>query len=293
MSILTKIVARIPRDLVEAASNAQWRNPLFKRAFDLVADRFKNRDGVIARGVGQGLRLNVGRSHGGYLLGTTEPAVQAALAAVLKPGMTYYDIGANVGFHSMIAARLVDPVRGNVICFEPVEENARCLVHNAQLNSFDRVQVKQFALSDVEQEGRFWLSDEPTWGTLVSVGNEPSRCIGSITIPVQRLDDVVAQDSLPLPNVIKIDVEGAEEGVLKGGARTIRDARPILMIELHGTNTAIDQLLGAMNYTAVVLGSPDTILDSPWDAYVVAAPAEQTNLQPLLEQLRSETSGRR
>lgn len=293
MSVLAKILSRLPRDLVEAASNAQWRSPLFKRAFDMVADRFKNRDGNVARGVGKGLRLNVGRSHGGYLLGTTEPAVQSALATVLKTGMTYYDIGANVGFHSMIAAKLVDPARGNVICFEPVAENARCLIHNARLNGFDHVQVKQIALSDVDQEGRFWLSDEPTWGTLASVGEQPTRCIGSIMVPVRRLDDVIVQDGLPPPNVIKIDVEGAEVGVLRGGVNTIREHRPIMMIELHGTNGPIQELLGAMNYTSVVLGSRATIVDSPWDAYVVAAPAEEADLQPLLEKLRGESTGRR
>ena len=293
MDILTSIVSRLPRDLVEAASNAQWRNPLFKRAFDMVANRFKNRDGVIARGMGKGLRFNVGRSDGSYLLGTTEHGVQLALAAALKPGMTFYDIGANVGFHSMIAARLVGPATGHVVSFEPVEENARCISYNARLNGFARLQLKRCALSDVEQNGRFWLSEEPTWGALATVGNEPTRCIGSIVVPVRRLDDVVLGDELPPPNVIKIDVEGAEGGVLRGGARTFGEYRPIVMIELHGTNALVAELLGAMNYTSVVIGSRASITDSPWDAYVVAAPSERTELHLMLEQLRDESIGRK
>ena len=293
MDILTNIVARLPRELVEAASNTQWRNPLFKRVFDMVANRFKNRDGVIARGVGSGISFNVGRSDGSYLLGTTEHGVQLALAAALKPGMTFYDIGANVGFHSMIAARLVGPATGNVVSFEPVEENARCVSYNARLNGFARVQLKQCALSDVEQNGRFWLSEEPTWGALVTVGIEPTRCIGSIVVPVRRLDEVVAQDALPPPHVIKIDVEGAEASVLRGGTDTIGEYRPIMMIELHGTNVAIAQILGAMNYDSIVIGSRASITDSPRDAYVVAAPAERADLHPMLEQLRDGSIGRK
>jgi len=257
----------------------------------MVANRFKNRDGIIARGAGKGLLFNVGRSDGSYLLGTTELGVQMALAAALKPGMTFYDIRANVGFHSMIAARLVGPSSGKVVSFEPVEENARCVSYNARLNGFARVQLKQCALSDVEQDGRFWLSEEPTWGALVSVGSEPTRCIGTITVPVRRLDDVILQDGLPAPNVIKIDVEGAEASVLRGGARTFSEHRPIVMIELHGTNVPIAELLGAMNYNPVVIGSRAAITDSPWDAYVVAAPAEKVELQPMLEHLRHEGIG--
>ncbi|MGO9449514.1 MAG: FkbM family methyltransferase [Candidatus Binataceae bacterium] len=289
MEILGGIIAHLPRGLLEAASNAQWRNPLFKRAFDTVADRFKNRDGIIQRGVGKGLRFNPGRSDGGYLLGTTEPGVQMALQLLLRPGMSFYDLGANVGFHSMIAARLIGPSQGDVVSFEPVEENARQLRHNIELNGFRRVVVRQEALADVdEEEGRFLISDEPTFGMLASTGKEPTRCIGSIKVKVRRLDDVVARNALPAPDVIKIDVEGAEVDVLRGGGEVLRKYRPVLLMELHGTNHDIADLLGAADYTIAVLGSSATVTESPWDAYIVAVPAEkkrQTN--GLLDQLRN------
>ncbi|MGO9604280.1 MAG: FkbM family methyltransferase [Candidatus Binataceae bacterium] len=283
----------MPRKLIEAASNAQWRNRFFKRAFELVASRFKNRDGVIGRGAGSGLLFNPGRSHGGYLLGTSEPGVQVALTFLLKPGMTFYDIGANVGFHSMIAARLLGPSNGNVICFEPVEENARLIRHNAQLNGFERVTIKPIALSDVEESGRFWISEEPTWGSLVSAGDPPSRCIGSIEVRVRRLDDVIEEEGLTPPDVIKMDVEGAEVTALKGAVRTLEKHRPILLIELHGTNAPIAEFLSAANYKSIVFGSHATIIDSPWDAFVAAVPAESTGMEKTLDELRKESIGRK
>lgn len=293
LELLSNIIAHLPRNLVEAASNAQWRNPLFKRAFDMVANRFKNRDGAITRGVGKGLLFNPGQSDGAYLLGTPEPGVQLALMSLLRRGMTFYDVGANVGFHSMIAARLVGPIDGNVVCFEPLEENARFVTHNAALNNFGRVQLKRFALSDVEGPGRFWISEEPTWGALVSTGNPPSRCTGTITVPVRRLDDVIEEEGLSPPDVMKIDVEGAETTVLKGSARTIEKHGPVLLIELHGTNVPVAEFLVSANYRAIVFGSRARIVDSSWDAFVAAVPAHRADLHAILDELSRESIGRK
>ncbi len=79
----------------------------------------KGQDAVILRGAGQGLRFNVAGSHSAFILGNHEPEVQELLESVLRPGMTYYDVGANVGFFAIIAARLVGP-SGHVVCFEPL-----------------------------------------------------------------------------------------------------------------------------------------------------------------------------
>jgi FkbM family methyltransferase len=277
MELLQSIISRLPQNVVHSVSRAQWRNPLFKQAFEFIADRLRNRDGVISAGIGQGLRFNAGRSHAGYMLGTSEARVQRALAQILRPGMTFYDVGANVGFHSTIAARLVG-ASGNVVSFEPVAENAHAIRHNAELNQFAHVRVLEVALSDIDEIGDFRTSEESSWGALARSGNEPDRCSGSIQVPVRRLDEVREDETLSPPDLMKIDVEGAEVAVLRGANRTIGKHKPLLLIELHGTNAAISEYLTTVRYRGVVLGSSTAINDSSWDAYVVAVPAERSDM---------------
>lgn len=292
MSVLADMIGRLPRSWIKAASHAQWRNPAMKRAFDFFANRIRSTDGVIAQGLGRGLRFNTGRSNAGYLLGTSEPDVQDALATVVRAGLTFYDVGSNVGFHAMIAARLVGP-SGHVICFEPFPENANQIEYNARLNGFTNVNVRREALGNHDGSGRFLTSEEPTWGKLDSAGSEPSRMSGELQVAVRSLESVVGETALPVPDVIKIDVEGGEVDVLSGAARILRENRPILLIELHGTNAEVAEALEEFGYRAGVLGSPRTITESPWYAYVIAVPEESNETHPILGLLCTEAVGER
>src|SRR5260221_2192833 len=136
----------VPLSLIKGVSRARWRHPWLKRWLEWGADALRNQDGVIKHGVGQGLRFNTGRSAAGFLLGTSEPAIQNILRMLVKPGAVLYDIGANVGFLTVISARLAGP-SGHVFAFEPLAENVRCLKHNVQLNGFDFVEVNEGALA--------------------------------------------------------------------------------------------------------------------------------------------------
>ena len=278
------MIGRLPRSWIKAASHAQWRNPAMKQVFDFFANRIRSTDGVIAQGLGRGLRFNTGRSNAGYLLGTSEPDVQRALANIVRPGVTFYDVGSNVGFHAMLVARLVGP-SGHVICFEPFPENANQIEYNACLNGFTNVRVRREALGNHDGSGRFLTSEEPTWGKLESAGREPSRMSGELQVAVRSLDSVVGETALPVPDVIKIDVEGGEVDVLSGAARILHEYRPILLIELHGTNAGVAEALEDFGYRAGVLGSPLTITESPWYAYVLAVPEEKTENHPVLGSL--------
>lgn len=221
MRLVVEVVGRLPRSWIKAISHSQWRNPLLKRGFDWCADRLRNRDGIIQKGVGKGLWFNTGSSNAGYLLGTSEPSVQFAMATLLRPGMTFYDVGANVGFHAMIAARLVGP-SGRVVCFEPFPENLSQVKYNAQLNGFSHVNVRPEALGEADCEGAFMISEEPTWGRLDDGQKAPSKFVGRMTVQVRRLDSVVGDPSILPPDVIKMDVEGGETKVLAGAVKCLR-----------------------------------------------------------------------
>jgi len=239
------------------------------------ANLLRNTDDRIQHGIGKGLRFNVGRSHSGFILGTHEPTLQKAFAALLGPGMTMFDVGANVGYYATICARLVGP-SGAVICFEPLPENAKQIAHNAALNSFRQMSVRGEALGADDGVATFLQSAEPTWGKLKSAGKLPDKYVGELQVHVRKLDSVMCEGILPAPNLIKIDVEGAEQAVLEGAGQTIASSRPVLMIELHGTNIQIAATLSDFHYEAMVLGRNTSVTDSPWDALVIAVPKEDT-----------------
>lgn len=271
---LARITGALPLSWLKAISRAQWRHPLLKRAFNFAANRFRNQDATIQRGAGKGLRFNTGRSNAGYLLGTTEPMVQMAFTQLVQPEMVVYDVGANVGFLTVIAARLVGP-GGRVIAFEPLPENFEHIRHNASLNQMAQIIVRSEAVSDTDGTAQFQVSAEPTWGNLVDAGKQVRLQQGTIEVKVSCLDSLLASEELPSPDLIKIDVEGAEAKVLLGAADTLRRLRPLLLIELHGTNQAIAKLLDEYAYVGFVLGDTRAVADSAWDAYVAAAPRDE------------------
>jgi FkbM family methyltransferase len=232
---------------------------------------------VILRGAGQGLRFNVAGSHSGFILGNHEPEVQQLLAAILRPGMVYYDAGANVGFFAVIAARLVGP-SGQVVCFEPLPDNARQIEHNARLNGFSNILILCDALGGSNRTEVFQTSAEPTWGMLATVGKAPDRASGQIKVNVQTLDSIEARERLRPPDVFKMDIEGAEAEALGGAMRTLQASRPILVVELHRTNAAVLSILESLEYESAVLGSPAAVQDVNWDANIVAVPRERRDL---------------
>lgn len=273
-----RLIARAaPRGLISALSRNQWRYPKLRRLCAWGASLLRSRDGVIQHGAGKGLRFNIGNSHSGFILGTHKPGVQNFLAASLNPGMVFYDAGANAGFYSIIAARLVGH-DGHVVCFEPLPANARLIEHNAQLNGFSQINVRCEALGNSDRTESFLTSSEPTWGRLATSGKVPDQKTGEIVVSVRALDSVLTGDGLPAPDLIKIDVEGAEGELISGAKETLCRNRPLLIIELHGTNNAVAAALEDLNYHVVVMGSSIGIAEAHWNATVAAAPRENKML---------------
>jgi FkbM family methyltransferase len=290
--MLDTIVGYVPLRWIQAVSRLRWRYPVLGRIFNVAAERFRNRDSIIRKGVGKGLHFNAGSSNASYLLGSAEPEVQAALAAFVRPRMTVFDVGANVGFLSVIAARLVGDT-GHVICYEPLPANASQLTHNVKLNRFSHVTIRREALGRADGEAEFQVSAVGTMGKLASLARGVAEPAGRITIPIRRLDTLVSDGVVPAPSLIKIDVEGAEEDVLLGATEVIRKHRPLLMIELHGTNACIARLLESWDYRAMVLGSDQRVADAPWNAFVLAIPTENTTAKSALENLLRSAPPRR
>lgn len=182
----------------------------------------------ILQGPLAGYRWTVGSSNHGCWLGSYELAKQRAIAASLKPGDVFFDIGANVGFYSLLGSRLVGS-SGRVFAFEPVPRNLVQLRHHLQMNSCSNVTVLDVAVGDRDGPALFDESGGSSMGHLA-----PS---GSLSIRTVTLDALVESAQVPLPDVMKLDVEGAEAWVVSGAEKLLRAATPRIFLATHGENT--------------------------------------------------------
>jgi FkbM family methyltransferase len=182
----------------------------------------------------------------GYWLGIYELPLQKAIARELKRGEVFYDIGANAGFFTVLAAKLVGS-EGRVFAFEPLPENAQCVEEQIEINALTQCCV--IAKAVTRRSGRipFVRHENSSMAHVeVEVGVRNQRMsVGAVT-----LDDFIAEGN-PLPHLVKIDVEGHETEVLAGASRLLNSASPPkFLIELHGAEVAahINALLRAHGY---------------------------------------------
>lgn len=144
---------------------------------------------------------------------------QAVLRKFLAPGDTYIDIGANVGYQSLYAARLVGPT-GSVLSFEPNPESYSVLAGHVAINRIAHCQTFQLALSDRGGEATLTQIDGHT-GT-ANLRPEHRPALRSLTVPVRTGDEVLRSIAFRGKAFVKIDVEGFEQRVLAG----LRDTLP-------------------------------------------------------------------
>ncbi|MGE3619305.1 MAG: FkbM family methyltransferase [Acidimicrobiia bacterium] len=184
-------------------------------------------------GPGRGLRIGRAEASADYRAGTNELAVQTALADVLRPGMDFLDVGANVGFFTMLAARIVGPA-GRAVAIEPVPANVAQVRANARRNRLSNVEVLEMAAGDAVGTTTLVLAAHPGGAAIASAGDPPDAT-GTIDVEVTTVDALVAAGRIPAPAVVKVDVEGAEAAVLRGMAATLAEHRPVVLVEIdHG-----------------------------------------------------------
>jgi FkbM family methyltransferase len=277
MIMLLPLLGRMPRSWIRAAGSLRGRSRWLKSMTDWLPALLRHRDGRIQRGLGRGLRFNGADSAVGFLLGTHDPDVQFAMGRLLQPGMTVYDIGANVGFTAVIAARQVAS-EGKVVCFEPLAGNAAQIQHNAELNQFTNIEVRQLALGPSDGAAEFRVSESPTWGRLAMAGAAP-RQRGIEQVVVRSLDSLAGSEGLPPPQVIKLDVEGAEADVIAGGKQLIATARPVMVIELHHTYAAVLDVLSGLDYTVQPLTRGGELAAHDGEFQVLAYPHERRDVE--------------
>lgn len=166
--------------------------------------------------------------------GSWEPESTAALLSKLGPGSTFIDVGAHIGYYSLMAAAAVGP-QGRVIAVEPNPETLSYLNENVRESKATSIKVWPVACAEEESTLQLYLAPSGNTGeTSLSKANASQEGQSTVSYPVRArpLDAIATETNIGRVDVIKIDVEGAELKVLKGAVRTLAQYRPLLIIEM-------------------------------------------------------------
>lgn len=178
----------------------------------------------ILQGRLKGKKWIVGAGEHGYWLGSYEINKRMAFEREIPAGAVVYDVGANAGYFSLLAAVLVGS-EGRVYAFEPLPRNVEFLNKHIQLNRLDNIAVIEAAVSDRSGEAAFDLGASTAMGHLADTGE--------IAVRMVSLDEMLQAGELEPPDYVKVDVEGAEYDVLRGARDLLRQYHPILFLDTH------------------------------------------------------------
>jgi FkbM family methyltransferase len=230
------------------------------------------------QGVLEGYRMSIDWNRfRGFIYGTWEREVISAVTATVKPGMTVIDIGAHIGYYSLLFGKCVGR-EGRVYSFEPLPGNFALLQKNIQLNNLEQVHLRNQAVFSRSEPITITVPDDqpnPGSGSMYTQKGAKQYHVDAVSI-----DDFCSSSAIH-PDILKMDVEGAEYDVLIGAAKTIERFRPKLLIELHhfdGNLAAhpVPDLLTGWGYQIQWI--------ERWQltSYILAKSATESSAEPLL-----------
>jgi FkbM family methyltransferase len=184
-------------------------------------------------------------SNHGYWIGTYEPRMKRLLSEHLKDGNVFFDLGGHVGYYTLLASRLVGK-SGKVITFEPLPRNLSFLKEHLQINSVENVSLFEGAVAHFD--GIFKLQDSSRVGAKLSDK-------GKIDVKVFSLKKLWDEKRVPIADVIKMDIEGAELELIQSISNYLSSFPISIFLSTHGreTHQKCLQILSALNYKFVPL----------------------------------------
>ncbi|MEM8870700.1 MAG: FkbM family methyltransferase [Pseudomonadota bacterium] len=195
-----------------------------------------------------------------------EPAYEH-LERLVHRGDTVIDCGANLGLYTLAAAGLVG-TRGRVLAVEPQDYAARELRRSARASGFNQVDVAQVAISDSDGHAMLDVSTGATSASIVHRKDNGNDGQGTaVKVPTRSLDSLVAEYRLTRLDLVKLDVEGAEEQALSGAILSLRRYRPDLLIEVWNPDTPsmrrCEKLLKQLGYRFYKICEKGTLKSLP------------------------------
>jgi FkbM family methyltransferase len=174
----------------------------------------------------KGVKIKINHlQKGSVLVQNYEPDKQMAFKLLLTKGQTFFDIGANVGLHSYYACKNIPSIK--IHAFEPLPANADYIRETILLNHFTQIELHECAVSSKSGETFFDIQNDNSRGNITETATPDNLKVNLIS-----LDDFIFKTKI-FPDLLKIDVEGAEGEVLKGSEILINKYKPIFIIELH------------------------------------------------------------
>jgi len=166
-----------------------------------------------------------------------EPAVTKLLSGFVHRGGTALDIGANIGYYTLLLSQLVGE-NGLVVSVEPHPDNVHLLELNLRLNRVTNAKVIPVAVSDEVGTAEMFVSDGSNWHSL-----HPTERTGqkTILVPTVTIDTIAQQIGRPI-DLIRMDIEGWEIKALLGAEETLKRDQPALVIEVHSSYLQQDEL---------------------------------------------------
>jgi FkbM family methyltransferase len=217
------------------------------------------------------------KSEKDYWLGTYETELQSVIIDRVSPGMVIYDLGANIGYLSLLFSKLVSET-GRVFAFEALPENIARIKENLSLNlKTSNIDIVHRAVIDKNIKIDFLVG--PSGGTgkvLGSAGRQNINYQKKISIEGTSIDNFVFKEKKPVPDLIKIDIEGGEILALSGMERVLNHIKPIILLEIHGPEAASDcwKILQDAGYEICLIKRGCHRVLSPgelaWKSYVIA-----------------------
>ena len=214
-----------------------------------------------------------------YWLGTYEPELQAALRELIQPGAIIYDVGANIGYVSLLLAKATGQ-NGQVYAFEALPGNVERWHKNMALNGMEaRLSLYAGVVTRSAGPVRFLVHASGGMGKAAGSAGRTDQYQSEISVPGISLDEFVYKQGNPPPQFVKMDIEGGEVLALPGMRRVLAEARPLMLMELHGpeSSRAAWETLTAAGYTICWMRDGYPVVPSleamGWKAYIVAKPA--------------------
>tara|TARA_B100001750_G_C15513174_1_gene605103 strand:+ start:815 stop:1708 length:894 start_codon:yes stop_codon:yes gene_type:complete len=177
------------------------------------------------------------------LTGVHEERTTAIVKKELDKGMTIIEVGANIGYYSLLESRIIGE-KGVVHAIEPVPDNFQKLTSNIELNNKSNIIPYNFAISNKAGSADFFLTDESNWGSMVDPKSDfisksmstklQKRHKDKISVETKTLDQFVKDEEIQEVNLVRMDIEGYEIQALDGMKRLLQDSTNLrLLIEVH------------------------------------------------------------
>jgi FkbM family methyltransferase len=164
-----------------------------------------------------------------FAYGSWEPELTQLVSKTVKSGFTVVDVGAHIGYYTLLFSRLVGPT-GHVVAFEPVPKNFEFLSENLRLNRCTNVEPVNRAVLDRREQLCIEMPKNDPLPVGVSFANSNNQ--GDVIVEAVSLDEYLLEQTKRV-DFLKVDAEGAEDRVLDGARALIERDHPVIMMEVH------------------------------------------------------------